>query len=377
MNAAEFPRKTGDEMKERAAEFARRVHAERPGLSGSPFFPEGLWEEMAEAELLGIGISKEFGGSGGGSETLIEAGRALVNHGRCLGLGLTFMIHGAVARHVMARLGSGEQKARFLPLLADGRLTASIAMSEPGVGAHPKTLSTRAERDGNGWRLSGKKAYLTNGPLAGLFVVVAVTGEREGRKEFSAFLVPRESPGLAVEAPKSLEMLRPSPHCGIVLDSVSVPASALIGTPGAAYEEIMKPFRVVEDVLMAGPVLGGLDALISSISRSLAGKEPEPAIADGIGRFLVMRHALSAVAGEAARLLDSGGMGERLTALTIAFRTLARQTAEALNGMSPGLAGEEEILARDLAAAGGIAAKVTALKQAALGRAFLARAVRP
>ncbi|MBI5846122.1 MAG: acyl-CoA dehydrogenase family protein [Deltaproteobacteria bacterium] len=360
-------------------QFAAENIATRPDLSRSADFPANLWEKMAEAGLLGVGIDPAYGGLGGGAARIQDAGRALVSKGRCLGLALSWLIHSAVSCYVIGRLGSEDQKARLLPLLAKGGLSASIAMSEPGVGAHPKHLSTKAEAVPGGFEISGRKAYLTNGPIAGLFIVLAVTGETDGKKEFSAFLVPRDSPGLAVEAAMSLEILRPAPHCGITLDKVRVPPSSLLGPQGAGYGRIIKPFRVVEDVLLMGPVMGGLLALARNLAASIRETCPpdESKAEEDFGRFVSMTGALSAVADKAAELLDRDDDENALTALCVAFRAMARDLfayLESIKSESAARYDENlETLALDMAASSRIAANVTALKQKKLGRLFLAR----
>ena len=98
-------------------------------------------------------------------------------------------------------------------------ITLSLAISEPGTGAHPKYLQTSASREGDDWVLTGEKSFLTNGPLAALFVVLAVSATEGDKKRLTAFLVPRETPGLSLTDPIHLDFLKPSPHCGIRLDA--------------------------------------------------------------------------------------------------------------------------------------------------------------
>src|ERR1700733_29167 len=102
--------------------------------------------------------------------------------------------------------------ARCLPRLA------SVAISEPRVGAHPKLLTTRAEEDGDGYCIFGEKAWVSNGPLAEVFIVFAVTAVVEGRKRYSAFLVPRDTPGLSINEAAEYRALAPSRHCGLRLE---------------------------------------------------------------------------------------------------------------------------------------------------------------
>src|SRR3546814_1204526 len=116
--------------------------------------------------------------------------------GRNLGVSTIWQGHNTLTRYLFG-FADAAQKARWLPELARGRTTVSVAISEPGVGAHPKHLGTTAIRHGERWRLDGRKAYVTNGSLAGLFAVLAVSGEADGRKQYSVFMVERGTPGLS------------------------------------------------------------------------------------------------------------------------------------------------------------------------------------
>ena len=122
---------------------------------------------------------------------------AIVERTGLLGEGGAWAGRQMVARFFIEGFGTAEQRATWLPHLA------SVAISEPRVGAHPKLLTTRAEEDADGYCIFGEKAWVTNGPLAAVFIVFAVTAIEDGRKRYSAFLVPRDTPGLSIdEAPR-------------------------------------------------------------------------------------------------------------------------------------------------------------------------------
>ncbi len=121
---------------------------------------------------------------------------AIVERTGLLGEGAAQAGRQLVARFFIGGFGNPEQRAAWLPRLA------SVAISEPRVGAHPKLLTTRAEEDADGYSIFGEKAWVSNGPLAEVFIVLAVTAIEGGRKRYSAFLVPRDTPGLSIdEAP--------------------------------------------------------------------------------------------------------------------------------------------------------------------------------
>jgi acyl-CoA dehydrogenase len=140
--------------------------------------------------------------------------------------------------------------------------TAAVSISEPKVGAHPKLLTTRAERAGGVWRISGEKAWTSNGPIADVLIVLAITSEEAGRKRYSMFLVPRDTPGLTLRDMPGFHALRPSRHCHVTLESCAVPEDALLGPPGQAYDRMALPFRDVEDAVGTFGTAGALRFLL-------------------------------------------------------------------------------------------------------------------
>lgn len=241
---------------------------------------------------------------------------ALVERTGLLGVGGVWAGRQVTGRYFLAGFGSAAQRKRWL-----GRAIA-VAISEPGVGAHPKRLTTRAEPDGDGFRITGEKAWVSNGPSAELFVVLAITATEGERKRYSAFLVPRDAPGLTLRDMPRFHALRPSRHCGLKLDSVAVPHTALLGEAGRAYETMALPFRDVEDAVGAFGLLGAFRFLHHALPASTTDEEA----ALSLGAVV----ALMAVFGEAAEAvvaaLDAGTL-ENKTATLVGLRLLAADLA--------------------------------------------------
>jgi acyl-CoA dehydrogenase len=206
-----------------------------------------------------------------------------------------------VARFFIAGFGNAEQRATWLPRLESGELAAAVAISEPRVGAHPKLLTTRADVEDDGYRISGEKAWVTNGPIAAVFVVLAVMAIEDGRKRYGAFLVPRETAGLTIKEMPEYRLLAPSRHCGLVLDGCRVPQPALLGAAGTAYETMALLFRDVEDAVGTFGLLGAF-------------------------RFLLTRFAMQRDGGDEAALSLGG-----LAALTAVFAVTAEVVVAALD----------------------------------------------
>jgi alkylation response protein AidB-like acyl-CoA dehydrogenase len=300
----------------------------------------GLWGTMARRGLLGWSIPVAFGGAGARFSDVLPAVEAFVGGGGRPGLALSWMVHLIVGKVLIAGAARGSQKKEILPGMAAGKRTASIALSEPGAGSDPKRIRTTAVKEGRSYVLDGQKAWLTNGPLADLFIVFAVTGERGGRKSFTAFLVPRKTPGLTVREMPALGYLRPSPHCEIRLEGCSVPESAILGRRDHAWEELSKPFRVAEDVLLSGAVLGGLDRQVRQAALRLreSKEEIENGVKERFGGFAALLEAARQLARDAAGDLDGGKRGTDVEHRLVALHLIVKTLQESLGGILEGRA---------------------------------------
>ncbi len=326
-------------FKEQAARLAEEDRC-KGGELGNREAPGEIWEKMAGRGLLGWSISASYGGEGARFSDILPAAEAFVSRGGRPGLALSWMVHLIVGKVLIAKAGNRAQKKDILPAMASGRVTASIALSEPGSGSDPKRIRTKAEKKKDHYVLDGEKAWLTNGPLAALFIVFAATGEREGRKDLTAFLVPRETAGLTVNAMPPLGYLTPSPHCTIRMEGCDVPESAILGVRGQAWEELSKPFRVAEDALLAGVILGGLDRQLKETVRGLRGK---PGIGNDvkerIGAVAVQLDVARQIARGAAKNLDSGKQGAGLDRKLIAIQVFEKMVQESIDGIPDGAEG--------------------------------------
>jgi hypothetical protein len=196
-------------------------------------FDEDGWRACAEFGITGWPVPKEYGGAGLDPLTTVIACEAL-GYG-CVDNGLVFVIENhlwACVIHLLKH-GSDEQKARFLPGLADGSLIGAHALTEPEAGSDVLSLETTARRRGDDYVLTGTKCFISNGPIADLYVVFARTGE--GQRGLTAFLVPRETPGLQVVRQISKMSVRGTPMGEIRFDDCLVPAANVLGKEGGGY----------------------------------------------------------------------------------------------------------------------------------------------
>lgn len=286
--------------------FAIEHIASRADLQTAPDFPHDIWRKMGEAGFFQIGIAPEYGGSGGGFTQLAGAGEVFVRSSYNMGLALSWLYQQIIAVYLISGFGNEKQRKHYLPLMAKGKLIASFAVSEPKHGARPQLLTTTATSDGNCYRLNGEKTYLTNGPIAGLFIVVAITGEEQQQKKFSAFLVPAFGEGVIVKSRLKFDFLKPSPHGGIALQECRVPASAMLGDKDAAFPDIVIPFSDVENVVMMGAVTGAMGAelmdLILEIDKRNIHKDKS--LQSEVGALDALLETMRAIVREAAQGLD-------------------------------------------------------------------------
>ncbi len=310
---------------EQAAAFAAGHIACRADLQTGEEFPLDLWRKMGEAGLFRIGIAGIYGGTEGGYADLLKAGEAFVQSGYNLGLAVSWLYQQIIAHYVIGVFGTHEQREHYLPAAATGKVTLSFAVSEPGHGARPKLLTTEARRRDNGYALTGEKTYLTNGPIAGVFIVVAVTDHQPPLKRFTAFMVPRTAEGVTVAEPLPMHFLKPSPHGGIKLTNCRVGQEAVLGKEGNAWRDLVVPFGEIEDIVMAGPALGGMSAVLTGLTAVLRERSPEPdaALSSELGAASALLQTLRIIASESAGRLDRGY--DSPSPLMITFARLAAE----------------------------------------------------
>ena len=260
-----------------------------------------------------------IGHGSGGYASIARAEAAVVERTGLLGAGGAWAGRQMVARFFIVGFGDAEQRATWLPRLASGECTTSVAISEPSVGAHPKHLTTRAEPDADGFRITGEKAWVTNGPIAAVFVVLAVMSIEHGRKRYGAFLVPRETPGLTIKEMPEYGALQPSRHCGLVLNDCRVPRSALLGPAGSAYEAMALPFRDVEDAVGTFGLLGAFRFLLTQFGES---SDTSDRATLSLGQLAALAAVFAETAEAVVAALDAGELARKAAAL-VGLRVLA------------------------------------------------------
>lgn len=201
--------------------------------------PEHLLEKAKQLGLYGMGIPEEYGGLGlgvvGKSLVLEKMGRT---HNGFVSI---ISAHTGIGSTGIVRLGSEHLKNKYLPDLAEGKLLAAFALSEPEAGSDATNIKTRAEKKGDRWVINGMKHFITNGPYADLFTVIAVTDPTKGGKgAFTAFAVEKDFPGFKVGAVDKKMGLRGSHTAQLFFEDCEVPAENVIGEVGMGYASALK-----------------------------------------------------------------------------------------------------------------------------------------
>ncbi len=220
---------------------------------------------------------------------------ALSRAGASFGFVMSWLLQVLIARHYLLGHASDRQIATYLPGILNAQGLGAIATSEPKVGADPKRLATQARRSADDFIIDGDKAFITNGPLAQFFIVLAITGEADGRRLFSAFLVDRKAAGLTVTQAADMPLLAPAQHGGLSLRHVRVPAAAMLGAPGQAFDRLAKPFRLLEDALGFAIVTGVLRRMLDLVLQDLRALAslPGDAVLERLGRLEALAELLS------------------------------------------------------------------------------------
>ncbi|MDQ1460274.1 MAG: acyl-CoA dehydrogenase [Actinomycetota bacterium] len=302
-------------------EFVRKVVVPREiEIMKEDRFPDDLRTAAAEMGLFGYAIPAEWGGLGLDLSQDVEL--AMEFGYTTLALRSMFGTNNGIAGQLLVGFCTEEQKKTWLERIAAGEVVASFALTEPGAGSNPAGLRTRARRDGSDWLIDGQKRFITNAPIADLFVVFARTAEPQpGNSGVAVFLVPADTPGVNV-GPKDAKMGQEGAvTADVAFDEVRVPADALVGGEEAVgYKAAMTSLargRVHIAALAVGTAQRALDESVAWASQNTQGGQRigdfqlvQALLADqqtGVlaGRAMVRETARAYVSGEDRRIAPS------------------------------------------------------------------------
>ncbi|MDP1640768.1 MAG: acyl-CoA dehydrogenase family protein [Phenylobacterium sp.] len=208
-------------------------------VSETDTMPDDVVAEMKELGLFGLSIPAEYGGLDLSMDeeclVAVELGRTSPAFRSAFGTNVGIGSQGLVM------FGTDEQKAKYLPGIASGEIITSFALTEPEAGSDSASVQTRATLDGDAYVLNGSKRYITNANKAHLFTVMARTDpSKPGGGGVSAFLVPRDLPGLSVGKPEKKMGQQGAHICDVTFDNVRVPVENRLGAEGEGFKVAMQ-----------------------------------------------------------------------------------------------------------------------------------------
>lgn len=243
---------TADMIRETVNAFARDEIAPRAAqIDESNEFPADLWRKMGELGLLGMTVSEEYGGSGLGYLEHVVAMEEISRASAAVGL--SYGAHSNLCVNQIARNGTPEQKAKYLPKLCSGEYVGALAMSEPNAGSDVVSMKLRADRHGDHYVLNGNKMWITNGPDADVLVVYAKTNPEKHSRGITAFIIERDFPGFSTAQKLDKLGMRGSNTCELVFENCRVPAANVLGEVDRGAAVLMSGLDYERVVLSAGP----------------------------------------------------------------------------------------------------------------------------
>jgi len=246
-------------------------------------FPSALWKEMGDLGLLGVTVPEEFGGAGmsylAHTVAVEEIARASAS------VSLSYGAHSNLCVNQIKLNGTDDQKAKYLPKLVSGDHVGALAMSEAGAGSDVVSMSLRAEKRNDHYRLNGNKYWITNGPEAETLIVYAKSDPDAGAKGITAFLIEKDMVGFSTSPHFEKLGMRGSNTAELIFDDVCVPFENVLGEEGKGVRVLMSGLDY-ERVVLAGIGLGIMAACLDEIMPYLSTRKQ---FGQPIGNFQLMQ----------------------------------------------------------------------------------------
>ena len=223
-------------------------------------FPRELWDACAEFGLQGLVVPAEWNGAGHDLLSAIAVLEGIGYGARDNGLVFSVAAHAASCEGPICDFGSDEQRKEWLPRLTDGSAIGATGITEPDSGSNALSLQTTAVERRDEWVLDGCKTFVTNAPVADVFIIYARTGDSP-MSGITCFLIPRETPGLSVGPPIEKMGLRTSPMSQVFFEDCRVPASAVVGGVGSGGM-IFNQTMDLERLLVMAPAIGVMERVL-------------------------------------------------------------------------------------------------------------------
>ncbi len=246
-------------------------------------FPPELWPEMGELGLLGVTVDEAYGGAGmsylAHTVAVEEIARASAS------VSLSYGAHSNLCVNQIKLNGTEAQKQTYLPRLVSGEHVGALAMSEAGAGSDVVSMSLKAEKRNDHYRLNGNKYWITNGPDADTLVVYAKTDPGAGSRGITAFLIEKQMTGFSTSPHFDKLGMRGSNTAELVFEDVEVPFDNVLGEEGRGVAVLMSGLDY-ERVVLAGIGLGIMAACLDEVMPYLASRKQ---FGQPIGCFQLMQ----------------------------------------------------------------------------------------
>jgi acyl-CoA dehydrogenase len=241
--------------------------------------PRAFWRRLGELGLLGLEFPTEYGGAGGDFLSSVVLGEEMA---RCRSGGVAFsvLVHTDMSSPWLTRYGTDAQKRRYLPGIVSGETVCALGITEPGTGSDMAGIATRAVRDGDGYRLTGSKIFITNGVYGDLYFIAARTSPGTAPRRhrgISMFLVEHDTPGFTVSRRLDKMGMRASDTAELSLQDCPVPAQNLLGEEGRGFHQLaagLQRERIMAAVLALAGAAQALEDTIAYVRERHAFGEP-------------------------------------------------------------------------------------------------------
>ncbi|WP_425059946.1 Acryloyl-CoA reductase (NADH) [Sporomusa carbonis] len=272
--------------------------------------PAEIVQKMAEHDFLGIFMPGEVGGAEAG---YLSFALIIEELSRVSGAVASILInHAALAAYTINRWGSYRQKQNYLPALCQGEKLGAFALSEPGAAPGAGEYKVVAAKDGDNYILNGRKCYIANGGVAGVYIVFALTDPEAGAKGMSAFIVDGKTAGLSVARNIEKMGLRGCQSAELVFENVTISADSLLGAEGAGMAvatDAQAVASVAEAAMVVGIAQAAMDDAVKYSKQRIQFRRPIasfPAIQTMLAEMATNIHLARLAVYDAANLIDSG-----------------------------------------------------------------------
>lgn len=313
-------------IRDTARQIAReKIVPVREHLDEEEEFPHDIMKVIAQSDLFGIYIAEEYGGLGLGTFALCIAIEEL--SAACLGVSTSFAAN-ALGTYPILLHGNDEQKKKYLPQIASGSKLVAFGLTEANAGSDAGGIQTTAKLDGNEYVLNGTKQWITNGSVADIYTVIAITDKNKGPRGASAFIVEKGTPGFTFGKKEKKMGIRSSTTTELVFDNCRIPKENLIAREGMGFIVAMKTLDASRTGVGAqgvGVAQGALDEAVKFARQRVQFGQP-------ISSFQAIQHMLADMATQTeaarnlvysvARYMDSGAKDySKVSAMAKLFAT--------------------------------------------------------